>query len=238
MKTFLSEFSHNIALTMQQINEHTAERLLYTNSDLPAVAAFYAASKIIGEDILTYENETIQLFLLDMRVSIPIINKVVYAKTLIAGMDRTLSVAEYFKVASEVFCDEDVRTDIIDYIEPAKLIWTILVLMAVYGAENLPLTGDALKFLVACLKSDGWTMPPFMLNFEKVSDFFEYYDEEYYNSIQCSENDLLIVCGTSTDSDPSDAKTNFMEQHKPILQYMHYKTLELKNIVKTNMVGL
>ena len=75
-------------------------------------------------------------------------------------------------------------------------------------------------------------MPPYLLNTQKFADFFEYYDKEYYESIMCSENEILTVCGTSTERDASNAKSNFMEMHKPILQYLHMKISEIQHETK------
>ncbi len=153
-------------------------------------------------------------------------------KALIGNMDGVLTVPEYFNVAADVLCDDDVETGIIDYVEPAKAIWTIVLLMSIFSAENIPVNGDALRYIVACLKSDGWTMPPYLLNIQKFSDFFEYYDADYYDSIVCEENELLTVCGTNTERDMVDAKANFMEMHKPIFQYLHMKLGELQKEIK------
>ena len=104
--------------------------------------------------------------------------------------------------------------------------------MAIFNADNVPVSGDALRYVVACLKSDGWTMPPYILNIQKFSDFFEYYDKEYYDSISCEQNELLTVCGTNSDREMSDARANFMEMHKPIFQYIFSKSSELQKETK------
>ena len=232
MNNILHDFSSKISKTMNNLDREATMYAMATKNDMPAILCFYGASLIVGEDILGYENETVQYLLLQKRTSPRIIEKAVMVKSLASNMDGVLTVPEYFNVAADVLCDDDVETGIIDYIEPAKAIWTITLLMALFNASNIPIRGDALRYVVACLKSDGWTMPPYILNIQKFSDFFEYYDKEYYDSITCSESELLTVCGTNTDQDASDAKANFMEMHKPIFQYLHMKINEIQSETK------
>jgi len=233
VKNIIYDFSEKISEKMNSLDRDATMYAMATKQDLPAIVCFYGAALIIGKDIVEYENETVQYLLLKQRTSPRIIEKAVMVKALIGNMDGVLTVPEYFKVAADVLCDDDVETGVIDYTEPAKAIWTIILLMAIFNADNIPVSGDALRYVVACLKSDGWTMPPYMLNIQKFNDFFEYYDKKYYASIECSEKDLLIVCGTNTDKTMSNAQANFMEKHKPILQYMHMKINELQNAIKT-----
>lgn len=232
MKDIIHDFSKKISDKMNALDRDATLYAMATQQDMPAILCFYGAAIIIGNDILDYENETVQYLLLEQRTSPRLIEKAVMVKALIGNMDGVLTVPEYFKVAADVLCDDDVDTGIIDYIEPAKVIWTIILLMSIYNADNIPIAGDTLRYAVACLKSDGWTMPPYLLDIQKFSDFFEYYDKEYYDSIVCSQSELLTVCGTSTDKNMSSAKANFMEMHKPVFQYIHMKIAELKNATK------
>jgi len=175
MNNILHDFSSKISKTMNNLDREATMYAMATKNDMPAILCFYGASLIVGEDILGYENETVQYLLLQKRTSPRIIEKAVMVKSLASNMDGVLTVPEYFNVAADVLCDDDVETGIIDYIEPAKAIWTITLLMALFNASNIPIGGDALRYVVACLKSDGWTMPPYILNIQKFSDFFEYY---------------------------------------------------------------
>jgi hypothetical protein len=228
MRTLLSEFASKIKESLLGIDNDAALRHLVSGSDVSPIVAFYCAASIIGEDILEYENETVLISLIRMGCRPDIANTVAMAKTLIVNMDDVLTVPSAFKVAVDLFCDNDVETHIVDYKEPAKIIWTLIVLMAINGAENIPINGDALRYVVACLKSDGWTMPPFMLNIQKISDFFEYYDEEYYSSIECSQKDALMHCGINSDAEKNTSKENFLELHKPIFQLLLAKSSELQ----------
>ncbi|RLF44232.1 MAG: hypothetical protein DRN17_04825, partial [Thermoplasmata archaeon] len=68
MEDFLKDISYRINLSLQEIGVHEAEIAIYSTDDIPAIIAFYAASKLMGEDILHYENETIQIWLLRKNV--------------------------------------------------------------------------------------------------------------------------------------------------------------------------
>jgi len=232
MNNIMHDFSGKISATMNALDKDATLYAMASRAEMPAILAFYGACMIVGRDILEYENETIQYLLLEKRTAPSIVQKAIMVKSLISNMDGVLTVPEYLNIAADVLCDDDVETGIIDYVEPAKLIWTIIMLMAIYNADNIPIDGDALRYVVACLKSDGWTMPPYLLNVDKVATYFEYYDEEYYKSIMCEENELLMVCGTNTDRDMVDAKSNFMEMHKPLFQYLHLKSAELQRETK------
>jgi hypothetical protein len=232
MKSLLSDFSSKIAESIVNIDRDAALKHLVSDNDIPAVIAFYCAASVLGEDILEYENETIILALMRMNCYPGTAQKVAMAKSLILNIDDVLTIPAAFNVAVDLFCDNDVETHIVDYVEPAKIIWTIIILMAITGAENIPVNGDALRYIVACLKSDGWTMPPFMLNIDKFNDFFEYYDEEYYQSITCSQKDALLVCGINSDAEKDTTRENFLELHKPIFQLLLSKSREIQEELK------
>ncbi len=232
MNKILFGFSEKISIAMNALDRDATLYAMATRQTMPAILCFYGAALIVGDSILEYENETLQYLLLEKRTSPSIIEKAVMVKSLVSNMDGVLTVPEYFNVAADVLCDDDVETAIIDYVEPAKAVWTITLLMAIYNADNIPVSGDALRYIVACFKADGWTMPPYILNFQKFNDFFEYYDEAYYSSISCSESDLLTVCGTSSGREMSSAQANFMEMHKPIFQYLHMKIHEIQKEVR------
>jgi hypothetical protein len=232
MKSLLSEFSSKISESIVDIDRDAALKHLVADNDVPAIVAFYCAASILGEEILEYESETIIIALMRMNCHPGSAHKVSMAMTLIVNMDDVLTVPAAFNIAVDLFCDNDVETHVVDYVEPAKIIWTIIILMAITGAENIPVNGDALRYIVACLKSDGWTMPPFMLNVDKINDFFEYYDEEYYQSIACSQKDALLTCGINSDAEKSTAKDNFLELHKPIFQLLLSKSKEIQEELK------
>jgi len=233
MRTMLSDFARELKEVTLSIEPSKGMALLASEYDIPAILAFYAASNMLGYDMLEMENETVEIVLLRARVSPYLVRKVTYEKSLIANMDETLTQALPFKLAVQVFNDEEPDVDTVDFQEPAKIIWAIINLMAVYNAENIPVSGDAARYVAACLKADGWTMPPYMLNNDKFGNFFEFYDKNYYETLGCTDRELMLVCGRDSDAS-NDARENFMEMHKPIMQYLHAKILEIRQYAGNN----
>lgn len=237
MKNMMSEFSVRLSEITDRIDKDAIEAAMTSSYNMPAILCFYGASKMLGEDILHYETETVQLLLLRKRVAPVIIEKAVQVLVILQNYEKVLTVPAYFITAVEVLCDDHVETGIADFVEPAKLVWGTIALMSLLSSENIPVASNALRFFVACLKSDGWTMPPVMLNIQKFSDFFEYYDKEYYDSMECKESELLTVCGTNSSSTMADARSNFIEMHKPIFQFIHMKVGEIKKESKHYLRG-
>lgn len=231
MKHIIHDLSLEIERALLSIDPQKAELRLVTQIDMPAIVVFYCASHAVGKDILTYENETIELVLLSKRVSSGIVTKATQAKTVIANMSETLTVPQYFATAVDVLNDDDVNTSLFDFKYPEKIIWALILLMAVYSASNIPIRGEALRFVIACLKQEGWTMPPFLLGTQKFTDFFEYFDQQYYDNMQCSEKEMLLQCAVDSEG-YEDAEKNFRELHKPIFQYINAKTKELKKEIE------
>ncbi len=233
MKNIMADMANAINHKMTGIAEDKAIKTLTYSSDMSAIVAFYCASKLMGKDIVTMENETIEYALLSKKVNSEIVRKVIMAKSLIGDLDRVLTVPKYFSVAVDVFNDDDVDTGIVDHKRPEKIIWALVILMAVSNAENIPTAGGATGYIVATLKADGWTMPPLMLNVQKFYDMFEYYDEEAYRAMECTQKDMMISCAIQSKGDISIAHENFMELHKPIIHYIISKAQDLNEEIES-----
>ena len=227
MKNIMADMANAINDRMAGISEDKAVKALTYSSDMSAIVAFYCASKLIGKDIVTMENETIEYALLSKKVNSEIVRKVIMAKSMIGDLDRVLTVPKYFSVAVDVFNDDDVDTSIVDHKRPEKIIWALVILMAVANAENIPTAGGATGYIVATLKADGWTMPPLMLNVQKFSDMFEFYDADAYKKMECTQKNMMISCALASNRDISSAQENFMELHKPIIHYIISKAQDL-----------
>lgn len=226
------DFGHQIKKNILELNDDKFKLIASTSVDMPAILCFYAASLFVGDDILEYENETIELVLLRSNISPKIIEKSVYVKNIIANIDGTLTVPQYFKVASDVLNDHELHTDTIGVASTEEILWSTTCLIAITNADNIPLDGDALRYAVACMKSEGWTMPPFFFNVEKVNSFFEYYDKSIYESVKCDTNTLFKVCSVDAPRDADTNWRNFSEMHKPLIQYFVAKMKELEMYFK------
>ncbi len=231
MKNIMADMANAISEKMEGIVEEKAIKALTYSEDISAITAFYCASKLIGKDIVTLENETIEYALLSKKVNSKIVRKVIMAKSMIGDLDRVLTIPEYFSVAVDVFNDDDVDTSIVDYKRPEKIIWALVILMSISSAENILVSGGAVGYIVAILKADGWTMPPLMLNVQKFSDMFEYYDDEVYKTMACTQKNMMISCALESKKDISSAQENFMELHKPIIHYIISKAQDLNEEV-------
>ena len=231
MKNIMADMANAISDKLTRIVKDKAVSSLTYSEDMDAMVAFYCAAKLIGEDMVVMENETIEYALLSKKVDSRIVRKVIMVKTLIGDLDSVFTVPEYFSVAIDVLNDNDVDTGIVDYRRPEKVVWALVLLMAISNAENIPVAGATTGYIVACLKTEGWTMPPLMLNVQKFSDLFEYYDESFYGGMQCTQKNMLISCALESKKDISSAEENFMEMHKPMIHYMISKAEDINEAI-------
>ena len=231
MKSIIADMANALSDKTTKIVHDKAISALTYSDDMEAFVAFYCASKLIGEDIIVMENETIEYALLSKKVNSKIVRKVIMIKSLIGDMDSVLSIPDHFSVAIDVLNDNDVDTSIVDYRRPEKIVWALVLLMSLSGAENIPTIGGATGYIVACLKTEGWTMPPLMLNVQKFTDLFEYYDEEFYKGMDCTQKNMMISCALEPKKEISSAKENFMELHKPIIHYVISKAQDINESI-------
>ena len=231
----MTDMANAISERIEGIVKDKAVSALTYSNDMEAVIAFYCAAKLIGEDIIVMENETIEYALLSKKVDSGIVRKVIMVKSLIGDLDTVLTVPEYFSVAIDVLNDDEVDTSIVDYERPEKIIWALILLMSISGAANIPTAGGVNGYIVACLKTEGWTMPPLMLNVQKFTDMFEYYDEDFYKGVECTQKNMMISCAVESKKEISSAQDNFLELHKPIIHYVIAKAQDInEDLVKVS----
>jgi len=208
-------------------NEHLKE-LLLSEENLPCILAYYGAFSILGEDMLAYESESIQYILLSNRISVKNINKIVQLNILLSDTDYILSTADGFRTFVELVNDDEVKSGTLSYEEPEKIAFAILVAIAILNSINIPIVSDAVKYSVACLKEDGWEMPPLFFNSDKFFPFFDNFDKHLYEQVSFSSKTFAIHCSKDAKIDASSAIENFAERHKTFLQYIEYKIKEIK----------
>jgi len=222
MTKMIFDMSRKLEDALDGVTGENAIYLLSSNrKNLPAIS-FKAALIFFGEDFFTLENETVQLALLSAKVPPEKIEKVIALKSLLSNYDEALSQAHPFSLLVEAMNDTETHTSLLQFQYSEKIIWALVCIMVFVGAENIPTTRDATRYIVACLKSEGWTMPPLMLGTQKFTDYFEYFDSKIYEDRRCSEKFLLSFCAKEH-GDAMEDKGNFYEHHKPILLYLHSK---------------
>lgn len=232
MKTIMTDMANAISDKIENIVPDKAVSALTYSTDMEAYVAFYCAAKLIGEDIIVMENETIEYALLEKKVNSKIVRKVIMVKSIVGNFDSVFTIPEHFSVAIDVMNDDDVDTSIVEYRRPEKIIWTLILLMSLSGSENIPVAGGVVGTIVAYLKTEGWTMPPLMLNVQKFTDLFEYYDEDFYSGVACSQKNMMISCALEPKGEITTAKENFMELHKPIVHYIISKSQALNESIQ------
>ena len=232
MTTILDTFAIKIKEDILGLDKEKLRIALRSQRDLDSLTAFYACQAELGDDFLSYEPETIQIALLKERVVPATIQKIIQLRALVSDIDGVLSVPQYFNLFTELVTEDETDARTFGFIEPAKIIWAIVLLKAIYNSINIPVSGDVVRYIVACLKSDGWTLPPLLLDTTKFSGYFEYYEQSYYDTLKCSQKQLLTHCGKNSSKLPNNAAENFYEQHKPIMQYLFAKTQAFQETIK------
>jgi len=204
---------------------------LYTNYDKSRIVKLFCAYHTFGEEIVDWEPETFEIVMGRQGFSYNEIEDVQYMVYLIHSRDYVLTNRHHFENAVQILNDDVVYMEETDYQPTHKIIWAIILLMVLYGAENMPIDGDAIEYVSECFIKEGWTQPPlFFATNKKFENSFPYYDKEFIDKALVNVNELIEL---SKVKDPKDAFENYYKFHAHIIQYLMDKTQELEKQIKS-----
>ncbi len=134
---------------------------------------YYMASKKMNFDVLEFEPETIATIINNDKNG-DRVNTVI--ATTVRG-DVWTGVTAFDMFVDAVVGDE-VNPQLITPDSAEDIISGITVIAGIEGASALPFKTDVVGFIVACLKHDGWTIPPLPLMFQNIVDMFPENEDE------------------------------------------------------------
>ncbi len=164
----LDELKRNIGL----IKDENLE-IAFTDEAFSMFPLYYAASKKMGFDVLEFESEAIATLIGNEKNG----DRVNAVLSTTARGDAWVNT-----IAFDMFVDAvsgaDINPRVLSPDTAEDMISAIIVLSGIEGSIAIPLKTDVVGFVVACLKHDGWTIPPLAFMFKNIEDmFFENTDE-------------------------------------------------------------
>lgn len=227
MKDIIYNLSSKYAAMFNDIIESDNENLLLRiDNTTPAVLAFYCAVHDMGIDIIGYESETIQIQFANMGLSACLAEKVCLVIAMINREDEVLSRADYFMYATSVV-NYSSKFDPEDHNSSDEMIWTIVMLMAIFSASNNPLIGTALESLAAMLMSEGWTTPPFILSENKLIELFPYANKELQELPIKHKQRFFHIINPDAKYNIDNQYDNYFEMHKSLMFYIQQEDKSL-----------
>ncbi len=164
----LDELKRNIGL----IKDENLE-IAFNDESFSMFPLYYAASKKMNFDVLEFEPESIAT-LIGNEKNGDRVNTIL--ATTVRGDAWTNTVA--FDMFVDAVSGSDINPNTLSPDTAEDMISALIVLSGIEGSIAIPLKTDVIGFVVACLKHDGWTIPPLAFMFKNIEDmFFENTDE-------------------------------------------------------------
>jgi hypothetical protein len=205
-------------------------KLLFNQNKTNIVKYFCAVSEF-GSDITNYELETIEILFGRQGYPYSVIEIIYQMNYLINSRDYVLTDREHFENAVQLLNDDIVDVTTTEYQAPHKIVWAMILLKALYGMENLPAFGDALKYVGESFEEFGWTQPPIIfLNNDKMENIFTHYDKHIVEQIKAIPNiETILEKETKATELPeaSDFLENYLKQNIALMVYIEDKWKEI-----------
>ena len=204
---------------------------LYANIDKMRIIQLFCAYHTFGEGIVDWEPETFEIVMGRQGYPYKTVESVTAMVYLIHSKDYVLTNRDHFENAIQILNDEVIYMDETSYHPAHKVVWAVILLMVLYGAKNMPISGDALEYMSECFIRDGWTQPPlFFANNIKFENTFPAYDPEFIKKAVVSVPELMEL---SKVKHPKDQLENYYKFHAPILEYLKDKVGEIEKQIKS-----
>jgi len=226
----IQDLSHTISKELYKISDYE-KAFLFNNVDKMRVVKYFCAIKEFGPGIMEWELETFEIVLGRKGYSYQDIMDIVYMVYVMKNEDYVLTNRDHFENAVQILNDDLVDVDSTEYHAPHKIVWAIVLLMALYNVENLPVFGDALEYIAESFQNFGWTQPPlFFANNDKFNHLFPYFDSSFVKEANTSLDRLWKL--SSEIKHPQNALENYYKMHLPIVEYVKEKSNTLQGQIK------
>lgn len=215
------ETSIKFADAFENIVEYEGKKLMpMTEASHPAIILLYCFAHDYGKDVLTFESETISILLANDGYTYLYSEKINNMIAIINQMDNVMSTSDGFLYATIVLNDLGNTAENIDSVSIEHMVWAIIMLMALFGASNNPLTGDAMRTVAARLMDEGWTTPPVFMPSEKLFNLMPYADRELPKKVDKHKDRFFYINNPDTKVNIENQYDNYFEMHKDMLFYL------------------
>jgi len=233
----LDYISNNIRQGLLSILKKQSVKLLF-NQDKTNIVKYFCAISEFGEKISEYELETIEILFARQGYPYSVVEAIYQMNYLINNRDQIMTDREHFENAIQLLNDDIVDVTTTEYQSPHKIIWTIVLLKALYGMENLPVFGDALKYLGESFEEFGWTQPPvFFLNNDKMENVFTYYNKDIVQNIKNVPNLEKIILNKQISSTTNNFIENYLRLNASIVTYIEEKYSTINKQIDSVLKG-
>jgi hypothetical protein len=228
MNQFIYEKSQKFSELFEYVFSSTTHKYF---DDMPAILAFYIASSDIGDNILTFERETIEFIFANKGVSHNITDKINAIIAIANQMDYVLSTADGFLYAAVVLNDLGPVPENIGSVTVDHMVWAVILLMALYGASNFPLVGEAAEAVAIRLQEEGWTTPPVFIDSPKVFMHMPYADKNLQIVANKHRDRFFHINNPETKAHIDNQYDNYFEMHKGLLHYLEMEDTKLTRLI-------
>jgi hypothetical protein len=125
------------------------------------------------------------------------------AMTSILKTDAVFYDVTAFNIMIEAFNHHEITAQTIEPYSAEEIAWTFINVIGIWGANNFPFKGNALRYIKACLDWEGWELPPLFMSFPVILDMYETSVLQKYAKITKPLENVHIY-GISTLCDSSD----------------------------------
>jgi len=159
---------------------HNEISLVFSNDKISALVLYYVFLNLTGLDAFKMEIEIID----------DIVGKHskynaerLKAMTSILKSDKVFTDALPFNIMIECFNDLEITTGTLEPYSASEIAWTCANILGIWGSSVFSFTGDAIRYIKACLEWEHFEMPPIFLSFPKILDMYPTDKLNSYNKV-------------------------------------------------------
>ena len=224
---FLLQTSENLKNELIKVFEiKNKAGLLQKNRDANRLVKFYCALAEYGPEMLDWELETFEIILSRAGFSHSEIMDIIYIVHIVKNKDYVLTEDNHFEDAVCALNDIEVDVTKTEFQPPHYVVWGIIAILALYGADGFPFIGSTLEYIINDFKHYHWTNPPiFFAKNDFVKNNFPDYFEPYIKEVDSMPVSEFVIMA-KTIRTPANGLENYIKSHAPILDYMESKFKE------------
>ena len=164
------EYAHKLDEKKSRLPEIVLESsaLVFPDNTVSLFPLYCLTSAFLDDDMVEYEPEAIA----DLVENDFNSDRVNAAIATTARSDAWVS-ARAFDIFVDASVGNEINPEVISPDTAEEIAVGLMTLAGIEGAAALPIKTDVVKFIVASLKFDGWTMPPLPLMFSHVAEYFD-----------------------------------------------------------------
>jgi len=181
---------------------------------------FIAAVKKYGVEMLDWQVETCEIVLARDNISYSDIEKIIAGMYIVNNQELIITNRDHFENAVQFFNDMEIDTTSTEYQPPYAIVWTIICLMALYEAKNMPITSDAMYYIKESFMEFGYTQPPLLFSDDPLfQNTFDFSAPELLERFRKFDFNNIVSAAKSIKS-PNSFEENYLKGQSPIFEYV------------------